>query len=115
MDRSRKFYEEILGAKVGRVKGRWLDVWLYDVQITLQDRRGEEINAHEKFHFGATLEWEGWERMHDHLQSLGAEFDGEPAISEALGQAKLYLKDPDGYVVELKAYRDRTESLAPPD
>ncbi len=76
--------------------------------------RSNKIQPHEKFHFGATLNWAAWEAARDRLQKIGAQFDGEPAISEALGQAKLYLKDPDGYVIELKAYRDRTKSLSPP-
>lgn len=57
-------------------------------------------------HFGATLEWEAWKGLADRLVASGCEFRLQPTVDEANGHAKLMLADPDGYLVELKAYAD---------
>lgn len=115
LQNTREFYEKFLGAKTGRVTENWLDIWLFGVQITIQQAR-HKINSgqSEKFHLGGTLSWEKWEAVRDRLAQLGADFVGAPNIDEASGQAKMYLKDPDGYIIELKAYRDIQETLRPP-
>lgn len=115
LQNTRQFYEKFLGAKTGRVTERWLDLWLFGVQITIQ-QTGHKINSgqSEKFHLGGALPWEEWEAARDRLTQLGAEFVGAPNIDEASSQAKMYLKDPDGYVIELKAYQDIQKTLRPP-
>ncbi len=60
------------------------------------------------------MPWNEWEDARLRLKKLGAEFVGAPNVDEALGQAKMYLKDPDGYVIELKASRDIQKTLRPP-
>lgn len=112
---TRGFYEKFLGAKTGRVTENWLDLWLFGVQITIQ-QAPHKMNSgqSEKFHLGGTLPWDKWTAARDRLAQLGAEFVGEPIIDNVLGQAKMYLKDPDGYIIELKAYRDVQKTLRPP-
>ncbi|MEL7490924.1 MAG: VOC family protein [Pseudomonadota bacterium] len=115
LERSRRFYESVLGAETGRVTDDWIDIWLYGMQLTLQ--RGTAIadtQARRDFHFGATLPWTGWEQERDRLIALDAEFISAPATNEARREAKMYLSDPDGYVIEIKAYRNLRERLRPP-
>ena len=112
---TQQFYEKFLGAKTGRVAEEWLDLWLFGVQITIQKQsRIVQSDKLEKFHLGATLPWSKWEDARLRLEKLGAEFVGAPMIDEALGQAKMYLKDPDGYIIELKAYEQIQKTLRPP-
>ncbi|MEO1135641.1 MAG: VOC family protein [Pseudomonadota bacterium] len=116
LDRSREFYETVLRATVGRVTDTWLDVWVFGAQVTLQQSppHAERPASGRRFHLGGTLSWEQWRQERDRLQAMGAEFAGAPVIDEEKGQAKLYLNDPDGVMIELKAYRDIEKTLQPP-
>lgn len=116
LDASRAFYEEVLNARVGRVTDRWLDIWLFGVQLTLQQTPPDVTipETGHRFHLGGTLSWDEWLSARDKLDVTGAAFVGEPVIDDHKGQAKLYLHDPDGYLIELKAYRDVKESLQRP-
>ncbi len=115
LERSRRFYEFVLGAETGRVTDDWIDIWLYGMQLTLhQGTAIADTQARRDFHFGAALPWAGWEQQRDRLIALDAEFISAPAINEARGEAKMYLRDPDGYFIEIKAYRNRGERLRPP-
>jgi uncharacterized protein len=115
LKQSREFYESVLGAKTGRVTERWIDLWFFGMQLTLQQisPAASFDKPHDKLHFGGTLSWEEWENARDRFETLNIEFIGVPAIDAAKGQAKLYLEDPDGYVIELKAYRDIEATLQP--
>lgn len=57
-------------------------------------------------HFGATLEWTAWRRLADRLVGERVAFRLEPTVNEAGDRAKMMIADPDGYLVELKAYAD---------
>ena len=57
-------------------------------------------------HFGATLEWADWRRLADHLVAAGCEFRLNPKVDEAGDRARMMVADPDGYLVEIKAYAD---------
>lgn len=116
LQKSRSFYETVLGAKTGRITERWLDLWLFGTQMTIQQvpPHTEFVRPSGNFHLGATLSWDQWERERDRLSALRVDFMSAPAIDDEKGQAKLYLQDPDGYVVELKAYKDLEKTLAPP-
>lgn len=65
-------------------------------------------------HFGATLEWDAWKRLADRLVAAGCAFRLEPTVDEAGGRAKMMLVDPDGYLVEIKAYADPSVLQRPP-
>ena len=86
----------------------WLDLWLFGAQITAYRRPAAVVPSpfREAQHFGATLEWEAWKRLADRLVAAGAEFRLAPTVDEAGERAKMMLADPDGYLVELKAYAD---------
>ncbi|KAF0813863.1 hypothetical protein IGB42_01542 [Andreprevotia sp. IGB-42] len=115
---ARAFYCDELGARIGRVRDAWCDVWLFGAQITLQHQPAQVLPVAEQSsrHFGATLGWAHW-------QALAGRLAGTPYVLKApqvlnAGQpdetAKLYLADPSGNMIELKAYRDRAQALAQP-
>lgn len=98
----------MLGAQTGRVTGHWIDLWLFGAQVTAYQRPAGVVPSpfREAQHFGATLEWEAWRGLADRLVAAGAGFRLEPTVDEAGGRAKMMLADPDGYLVEIKAYAD---------
>ncbi|MFN3930547.1 MAG: VOC family protein [Brevundimonas sp.] len=108
LTRTRRFYEDVLGARSGRVTAHWVDLWLFGAQITAYQRPAAVVPSpyREAQHFGATLEWTAWRRLADRLVGEGTAFRLEPTVDEAGDRAKMMLADPDGYLVELKAYAD---------
>lgn len=113
---SLRFYAGQLGARVGRQRERWADILLWGHQITLHERPDElDPDADQgKRHFGVILPWSEWEELVARLDQEGAPRARGPVISSSgtpQEQAKFYLHDPDGYVIEIKAYRDVAAAL----
>lgn len=106
--RTRRFYEDVFGAQAGRVTGHWIDLWLFGAQVTAYQRPAAVVPSpfREAQHFGATLAWDDWTRLADRLVAAGVEFRLQPTVDEAGARAKMMIADPDGYLVELKAYAD---------
>ncbi len=104
------WYGSTFGAQVGRKTPRWADVDFFGAQLTLQNDPEGLLPRDKQMarHFGATLEWDRWTELAADLQRRGARFEREPAITLTetdREQAKLYLEDPSGNIIELKAYR----------
>jgi extradiol dioxygenase family protein len=116
---AKRFYVEVLGATVGRENEEWLDILLWGHQITLQLRPEDvlPLDKQGKRHFGVVLPWTDWEREAARIDGLGVGVLERPSIKMAGTDdehGKLYLHDPSGNVIELKAYRNvqRTLGLA---
>ncbi|MDO1559365.1 VOC family protein [Brevundimonas sp. 2R-24] len=113
LDRSLGFYEG-LGGGPGRRASDWADVWVFGGQITLFENPTLAARAPEmgRTHFGATLDKAEWEGLAERLDGSDSVVRG-PLSEPAAGgvQHKLYLRDPDGWIVELKAYDDPDAAL----
>lgn len=108
LERTRRFYETVLGARVGRATEHWIDLWLFDAQVTAYHRPAAVIPSpfREAQHFGATLDWSLWEALAARLSETSVEFRLPPTVDDVRGVAKMMLADPDGYLIEVKAYAD---------
>lgn len=108
LDRMRRFYEDVLGARTGRATDRWIDLWLFGAQMTAYQRPAGVVPSpfREAQHFGATLAWDDWLGLSERLEQADAPFRLKPTVDETGERAKMMLTDPDGYLVEIKAYRD---------
>jgi extradiol dioxygenase family protein len=124
LEATRRFYVDVLGAGVGREAARWIDF----------DLRGHQVSAHlvdetaptpasnpvdgdqvPSFHFGLVLPWYEWVALGDRLQAEGRAFLIAPRIrfaGEVGEQGTLFLRDPSGHAVELKAFRDPARLFA---
>jgi extradiol dioxygenase family protein len=108
LDASLAFYEGALGAARGRRTDTWCDAILFGHQLTLHERPEQVLprDARGVRHFGAILGWEALEAVRARLEALVVE--KQYALREAGTpdeHAKLLVEDPDGNLVELKAYR----------
>lgn len=111
LDAALDFYCRYLGASIGRRSGEWTDVVLFGHQITLHQQPSQVLprSARGVRHFGAILSWQQWEWLRARLLTL------DPALTERIQHrapgtmeehVKLLLEDPDGNLIELKAYKD---------
>jgi len=110
LDQAKSFYQETFGARLGRQREQWCDIYMFGCQITLHEQPAQVIPKENQGvrHFGAVLTWQQWEILSQKLAEKKVEFELPPAISHIAQkneQAKMALCDPSGNVIELKAYR----------
>lgn len=124
---TRAFYGGFLGLAEGRASATWVDFDFFGHQITghlvVGETRGEPENQVDGDsvpvrHFGAVLGWDEWHAWSARLREAGVAFLLEPRIrfrGEVGEQATLFLRDPSGNAIELKAFRDPERLFATPD
>jgi uncharacterized protein len=118
LEAARAFYGGLLGCPEGRSSAEWIDFDFFGHQIVAHlDPAMEARQHHNKVdghdvpvpHFGAVLEMEPWRVLAARLREAGVAFVIEPGIRfEGQGgeQATMFLLDPSGNALEIKAMRD---------
>ncbi len=118
---TRRFYETVLGCKVGRTAEQWIDFNLFGHQITAHlcpeigkppTNRvdGKQVPVQ---HWGVILEMPDWEQLAASLKAQNVEFVIEPYLrfqGEPGEQATMFLLDPSGNALEFKAF-EQDESI----
>ena len=106
LERTRRFYEEAFDAKIGRKTETWLDIWVFGAQLTAYHRPSAVTPSpyREAQHFGATVAWDQWSGIIARAVAAAGGYASEPVIREE--SAKAMVADPDGYLIEVKAYAD---------
>lgn len=117
LEETRRFYVDVIGARVGRSAERWLDFDFFGHQISahLVDSQdaipthavdGERVPVR---HFGVILDWHAWHALRDRLTERGIAFLIEPQtrFQRQVGeQATFFLTDPSGNALEFKSFRE---------
>lgn len=116
LEKSRRFYVEVLGCEPGRVQDRALDVFFFGCQVTLHERPDEVLAPEQRGvrHFGVTLTEDRWRELVDRLRADGASFVREPTTDYAgtdREQCKAMVADPSGNAIEFKTYKDPSAAL----
>ena len=108
------FYQEALGARIGRREDRFTDALVFGAQLTLQNDPGSvSAPMPRSRHFGATLDWAAWEAIAARLGASASVLE-PPTISyagEPIEQGKMMIADPSGNLIEIKAYRQPRQVL----
>ncbi|QEX14754.1 glyoxalase/bleomycin resistance protein/dioxygenase superfamily protein [Hypericibacter terrae] len=124
LDRTRHFYEGMLGCRVGRTDPLWIDFDFFGHQISAHLRPEETAMARTNTvdgdnvpvrHFGAILDWDDWHRLADKLKGSKARFIIEPHVrfkGEVGEQATFFILDPSGNALEFKSFRDMSRVFA---
>lgn len=108
----RAFYEDALGCEIGRVRDRWLDVWFFGMQLTLQERPDEVVAPGDQGvrHFGVALDdAETFVGVIERLRRHEVTWLAEPTVhtaAELNGKVGAKVADPSGNVIEIKYYDD---------
>ena len=124
---TRRFYEEVLGCRIGRSGEDWLDIDFFGSQIVahvLSEGPGalpqagiNWIDGHEVPlpHFGCVLPLDEWRAMAEKLRQAGTVFVIEPHVryeNRLNEQASMIFRDPSGNVLELKSFADPSRLFA---
>lgn len=117
VDKTKKFYVDILGASIGRSAVKWADVNLYEHQITFTEcgpfkfeSKNYSFNGDilPSFHFGIILDPMKWKEILERLESKKVETISEVKFLEnKVGEHQsFFVKDPNDYTVEFKCFKN---------
>lgn len=114
---TRQFYVDDLGFNHGRSTSKWLDVDLFNHQITFVISEKFDIqspsyvledNILPLFHFGVILDESSWEEMHDRVNHWTLDITPKKTFfRDKNGEHRsFFIKDPNGYTIEFKTFVD---------
>lgn len=124
IEEARKFYGELFGCAQGRSSAQWIDFDFYGHQLVVHLAPGlagktasNSVDGHAvpTPHFGVVLSLDAWQDLADRLTAAGIEFIIQPYIrfkGEPGEQATMFLKDPSGNALEMKAFADLAQLFA---
>lgn len=112
---TKRFYSEDLGLDCGRETKKWLDINLFNNQLTyvLVDKFNFEYPNYTfdkdvlpSFHFGVVLDADDWEEMHDRINRWSSEtIITKTFLEDKNGEhVSFFVKDPNGYTIEFKTF-----------
>ncbi|MEX6506143.1 VOC family protein [Jiella sp. M17.18] len=127
LEETRAFYQDVLGARIGRPSDTWVDFDLFGHQLSAHRRpdagaaaadASGQVDGHAVPipHFGVVLAMPDWQALADRLTARDdvawvekpmVRFKGEPGE-----QATLFLKDPSGNALEFKGFSDMAAVFA---
>jgi extradiol dioxygenase family protein len=106
---SKLFYTKVLGGSIEKDTGDWCNINLFNHQITLHHNPKIAPQSLINFHWGLNVVWPDFDLICQRLIAIEAPFVKLPEIQH-LGQSservKMAFKDPSGYVIEIKSYRN---------
>lgn len=118
IEETRRFYTEVLGCNIGRSAERWVDLNLYQHQLSAhlvdEPLKGVPYNMVDGkkvpvLHYGVILEWDQWHQLSDRLKENGIDFIITPYIrfeGQVGEQATMFFLDPSGNALEFKAFKN---------
>lgn len=121
--KTKNFYIDIIGAKLGRHSSQWVDIDLFGNQITFT-KSGEFSFIYKSykfgdtilpsFHFGVILNEKTWDTIFDRLSDKREEpIVATTFLKDKIGEhTSFFEKDPNGYVVEFKKFKESQQVFA---
>ena len=117
IEESKRFYHNLLGAKIGRFSDTWIDFDFFGHQLVchLSPASIPEISNpvdQEDVpvpHYGVVLDWNQFEAIIKQLEEKKINFIIKPTIrfkGEVGEQAIAFLRDPSGNAIEFKSFRN---------
>lgn len=117
---TKEFYVNILGAGIGRHSDNWIDINLYENQLTFTKvgnfkfdyknyRFENEILP--SFHFGVIVDVDLWGKLYSKLFGMNLEVTAEATfLKNKHGEhLSFFVKDPNGYQIEFKNFKNSDE------
>jgi extradiol dioxygenase family protein len=124
IEKTRAFYEDLLGCEIGRSTEKWIDFNFFGHQLSAHIKpeelaltKANQVDGKQVpvRHFGVILPWNEWHMLADKLKKFGIEFVIEPYIrfeGEVGEQATMFFLDPSGNALEFKSFQDESQIFA---
>ena len=124
LEKSRKFYKNILGCEEGRSSDHWVDFNFFGHQLVIHFDKNKTISKKSNPvdgkevpipHFGVVLKWNEFHQFSEVLKKKKIIFIIEPYIrfQGLVGeQATMFFKDPSGNALEFKSFKDPSQIFA---
>lgn len=124
IEKTRAFYEDLLGCEIGRSTEKWIDFNFFGHQLSAHIKpeelaltKANQVDGKQVpvRHFGVILPWNEWHMLADKLKKSGIEFVIEPYIrfeGEVGEQATMFFLDPSGNALEFKSFQDESQIFA---
>jgi hypothetical protein len=117
IEESKRFYHNLLGAKIGRFSDTWIDFDFFGHQLVCHlspASISETSNPVDQEdvpipHYGVVLDWNEFEAIIKQLEEKKINFIIKPTIrfkGEVGEQAIAFLRDPSGNAIEFKSFRN---------
>jgi extradiol dioxygenase family protein len=114
------FYQNTIGINIGRTSDNWIDVNLFGHQVTFTQAGKFKFNSPNyifegnilpSFHFGIIIESNKWNELYSRLSKLDVEIVNKIhfLIDEKGEHTSFFIKDPDGYMIEFKTFKNKAE------
>jgi len=113
LEKCRAFYIDLLGCKLGRDQGDWIDILLFGHQITIHQKNAS-LKPMPIDHFGPVLDKVEWEALAKNIHESKLNFVTEPFIvnhDNGNESGKCLLHDPAGNLLEFKFYNNFTNTV----
>jgi extradiol dioxygenase family protein len=108
LDAARAFYLDVLGCRIGRDKGTWMDVLFFGHQLTIHQET-DRLPARAIDHFGPVLDKPTWMAIAESCRAHSVQFEVQPRVvgkSNEAESGKFAIRDPAGNLLEFKYYED---------
>ena len=126
LERSRKFYGEVLNCEEGRSDTHWVDFNFFGHQLVIHQKHNEEsdikldsnpVDGHDVPipHFGVVLDWNVWTALADDLRKKHVQFVIEPYIrfeGKPGEQGTMFFYDTEGNALEFKSFKNMDNLFA---
>ncbi|MDA0782328.1 MAG: VOC family protein [Rickettsiales bacterium] len=124
LDKSKKFYSQLLGCTIGRSSKKWIDFNFFGHQLSVHLKPEETTKAQNNKvdgksvpvrHFGIVLDWANWLKLAKELEEQNMDFIIEPYIrfeGKPGEQATMFFYDPSGNALEFKSFKDESMLFA---
>lgn len=118
--KTKDFYTKSIGASLGRTTKNWVDVNLFNHQLTFI--KAEKFNFNNPnyvfeskilptFHFGVIVDVETWGKIYATLNEQNLEVVTQATfLKDKPGEhLSFFVKDPNGYMLEFKSFKTPSE------
>lgn len=120
INNTKEFYVETLGMTLGRHSDKWIDVNLFDNQLTFTESGAFDFkfknykfdeNILPSFHFGIIVEIDTWGTLYNKLLQNNQNVTTKNTFMEnKIGEhLSFFIKDPNGYMIEFKSFKSNDE------
>ena len=114
---TKKFYVDTIGASLGRAAQNWVDVNLFDHQLTFIKAAKFNFNNPNyvfegkilpSFHFGIIVDIDTWGKIYAKLNEQNLEVVAETTFLKGKNGEHLsfFVKDPNDYMLEFKSFKE---------